>query len=169
MEYRLLINEETLPVEVDTIQDNKLSARVGEKEYDVSFSRVSDNQIHLNVDGRSVNAYVIENSSGKTIMLNGKSFFVQDAHDIAQSPVKKTRANAAPTTVTPPMPAVVVSVLVKPGDEVEKGTSLVVVSAMKMDTSLTAPYTGVVAKVNVQEGDKVMPGDILIDIDEAVL
>jgi biotin carboxyl carrier protein len=65
------------------------------------------------------------------------------------------------------MPSLVISVLVKAGDTVEKGQGVVVVSAMKMETTLMAPYAGKVRSVNVAEGDKAAPGDILVDIERA--
>ncbi len=164
MQYNLTIKEETLPVEIEVTSANTISAHMGENEYDIGFSPVCNNQIHLDVNGRRMNVYVMRSSDGKIIMLDGKSFFVQDADLLEQSQVKKSRIDSTPTKVTPPMPAVVISVLVKKGDKVEKGKTVVVVSAMKMETSLVAPFNGVVAQVNVQEGDKVMPEDILIDI-----
>ena len=164
MQYKLTIKKETLPVEIEITSDNTISAHMGENKYDIGFSPVCSNQIHLNVNGRRVNVYVMRSSDGKIIMLDGKSFFVQDADLLEQSQVKKSCIDSTPTKVTPPMPAVVISVLVKKGDKVEKGKTVVVVSAMKMETSLVAPFNGVFSKVNVQDGDKVMPEDILIDI-----
>ena len=64
------------------------------------------------------------------------------------------------------MPAVVVSVLVNAGDQVNQGDGVIVVAAMKMETTLTAPYDGKVIKINASEGDNVMPGDILVDIEK---
>ena len=64
------------------------------------------------------------------------------------------------------MPSVVISLLARTGDVVEKGQGLVVVSAMKMETTLYAPYGGKVVKINAGEGDKVMPNDILMDIEK---
>jgi biotin carboxyl carrier protein len=56
--------------------------------------------------------------------------------------------------------------MVSEGDEVEKGQSVVVVSAMKMETTLSAPFKGKVTRINVKEGQKVMPGEMLVDIEK---
>ena len=117
------------------------------------------------INGKSVNVYLAKNKSGKTILLNGRTYQVQDVDNLPKGP-KKKKGIDGPTKVTPPMPAVVIAVDVNEGDRVEKGQKVVVVSAMKMETTLVAPYKGMVTKVNIQEGDKVMPGDILVDIDE---
>ena len=166
MEYRLKINEETLPVEVENSGEEKIKAVIGEKEFDISYQAINDNQIHLEVNGQRVNAYVCDQVDGKMIAIRGKSYFVQDADLLEQTKTRKKGPGSNLTEVTPPMPAVVISVAVRQGDIVEKGQTVVIVSAMKMETSLFAPFDGTVKKVNVAEGDKVMPGEILVDIEK---
>lgn len=55
--------------------------------------------------------------------------------------------------IVAPMPGVVVSVAVKPGDAVEKGQPLLVIESMKLETSLTAPRDGVVSEMPFAAGD----------------
>ena len=164
MEYRLKINEETLPVEVENNGEEKITAVIGENRFDVSYTAVNEHRIHLTVNGQGINAYVSDQGNGKIIAIRGKSYFVQDADLVEQTKSRKKGPGASPTEVTPPMPAVVIAVSVAEGDAVKKGQAVVIVSAMKMETTLTAPFDGTVKKVNVAEGDKVMPGDILVDI-----
>ncbi len=166
MEYRLKINDEILPVEVENNGDENIMTIIGERQFDVSYEAINDNQIHLEVNGQRVNAYVSDQGDGKIIVIKGKSYFVQDADLLEQTKTRKKGPGANLTEVTPPMPAVVISVAVAEGDAVEKGQAAVIVSAMKMETTLFVPYAGIVKKVNVAEGDKVMPGDILVDIEK---
>jgi pyruvate carboxylase len=63
-----------------------------------------------------------------------------------------------------PMPGVVVDVRAKPGQRVDKGAPLVVLSAMKMETVVAAPMAGIVAAVPVAHGDNCEPGDLLFTI-----
>jgi len=165
MDYNLIINEETLPVEVENDGEEKIKAVIRQNQLDVSYTAVDDNRIHLVVNGQAVNAYVGDQSDGKIIAIKGKTYFVQDADLLEQNKTRKKGVGTDPTEVTPPMPAVVISVAVAEGDVVEKGQAVVIVSAMKMETTLFAPFDGTVKKVNVAEGDKVMPGDILVDIE----
>jgi biotin carboxyl carrier protein len=67
-------------------------------------------------------------------------------------------------TVRAPMPGRVVKVLVAPGDAVVKGTSVVVVEAMKMENELLASVPGVVERVFVAKGDAVERGAPLVEI-----
>ena len=60
-----------------------------------------------------------------------------------------------------PMPGLVVSVLVGEGQEVQAGTPLAVVEAMKMENVLRAERDGTIASVKVKPGD-VLPVDAVI-------
>uniref|UniRef100_A0A8C2IRZ2 Pyruvate carboxylase n=1 Tax=Cyprinus carpio TaxID=7962 RepID=A0A8C2IRZ2_CYPCA len=60
-----------------------------------------------------------------------------------------------------PMPGKVVEVKVKPGQKVEKGQPLCVLSAMKMETVVNSPISGIISKVHVN-ADSSLEGDDLI-------
>ncbi|HHU69084.1 MAG TPA: biotin/lipoyl-binding protein [Thermoanaerobacterales bacterium] len=71
------------------------------------------------------------------------------------------------TEIKAPMPGIIVSVNVKPGDEVTKGQVLMILEAMKMENEIMSPASGQVSSVNVVEGASVNTGDILIVIGAA--
>jgi len=166
VEYKLKIGEETFPVEADIKDDNNLVLTVGDDNMEVTHCRISDHRIHLAIDGRRVDAYVADEADGKSIIINGFSYSVADLDVLEQKKAGESGVHNIPDEITPGMPSVVVSVLVKVNDKVEKEQGLVVLSAMKMETTLYAPYSGKVTKVNAAKGDKVMPGDILIEIEK---
>ena len=61
-----------------------------------------------------------------------------------------------------PMPASVVEVLVAPGDAVSAGQTMVIVTAMKMETEVTAPMTGTVTAMQpLGPGDQLSPSDVI--------
>jgi len=62
-----------------------------------------------------------------------------------------------------PMPGVIVSVLVKEGDEVQDGQALAVVEAMKMENTLRAEKKAIVAKICVQAGDNRAVDEIIME------
>ncbi|HEX4129016.1 MAG TPA: pyruvate carboxylase [Pirellulales bacterium] len=61
-----------------------------------------------------------------------------------------------------PMPGMVVTVAVHPGDPVAKGQRLVTMEAMKMETTLYAERDGKIAEVLVSPGSRVESGDLLV-------
>ncbi|HEY6898702.1 MAG TPA: pyruvate carboxylase [Rhodocyclaceae bacterium] len=81
--------------------------------------------------------------------------------------VKKSHPKAEdgnPNHVPAPMPGAVATVAVKPGQKVNKGSPLVSIEAMKMETAITADRDAVVLKVHVSPGDRVEPKDLLIEL-----
>ncbi len=164
MEYKLKIEEETKPVEVEILDDGNLHAVIDENKFDIDYSLISANQIHLTVNGTGINAYMAEGPEGKTVIINGMPYLVQDAD--ATGKRKKSGVGSEPTEVTPATPSVVISVLVKNGDVVKKGQGVIVLSAMKMEITLNAPFNGTVTGINAAEGDNVAPGQILVDIEK---
>ena len=76
------------------------------------------------------------------------------------------RPGAEQSTVTAPMPATVLNVLVREGARVAARQPLVVLEAMKMETPLASPYDATVRAVHVQEGDRVAGGAVLVELDD---
>ena len=67
-------------------------------------------------------------------------------------------------TLVAPLPGRIVKVAVKPGDRVEKGATLLVIEAMKMENEFKAGVSGTIAEVRVEPGQAVNGGDVLIVI-----
>ncbi len=78
------------------------------------------------------------------------------------------RPKADPTDskqVAAPMPGLVVTVAVKPGDNVKKGAKLLSLEAMKMETTLYAEADGRVADVLVKPGTPVEAGELVVQME----
>lgn len=76
-------------------------------------------------------------------------------------------AGASGGVLSAPMPGKIVKLLVKVGDAVQEGQTLVVMEAMKMQNELKTGTTGTVASVAVQEGATVETGAALITVTAA--
>ncbi|XP_026331832.1 pyruvate carboxylase, mitochondrial-like [Hyposmocoma kahamanoa] len=70
-----------------------------------------------------------------------------------------------PNHVGAPMPGTVIAVKVKVGDKIEKGTPIVVLSAMKMEVAVQAPKGGTVASIAVTVGQKLDGDDLICTIE----
>ena len=129
-------------VEVDAVlaRPNVLSLRIGDKAYEVKCERLGSDA-HIWVGSRRFSAEVRDPRS-----LRGR---VRAADD--QGPKK----------LSAPMPGKVVRILVHPGDEVETGTGVLVVEAMKMQNEVKSPKKGTIQKILVSEGAAVNAGDVL--------
>lgn len=69
------------------------------------------------------------------------------------------------SSLTAQFPGKVIKVLVKEGQKVAKGDSLLLMEAMKMEFNVESPVNGKVKKLLVAEGQQVLPGDQFIEMD----
>jgi pyruvate carboxylase subunit B len=69
-----------------------------------------------------------------------------------------------PGHITTTMPGNVVDVLVREGDTVTAGQSVLITEAMKMETEIHTSVDGTVQAVHVSKGDRITPGEVLIEI-----
>lgn len=69
----------------------------------------------------------------------------------------------AVSNVEAPMPGLVLDILVTEGQEVEKGTPLLVLEAMKMENIIKANGQATIEKIHVAKGDKVEKSQQLIN------
>ncbi len=65
------------------------------------------------------------------------------------------------------MAALVIEVLVAPGDDVAAGQDLVILESMKMEVPVTSEVGGKVSEVLVAEGDAIDGGQVLLRIEVA--
>jgi biotin carboxyl carrier protein len=86
----------------------------------------------------------------------------------APAPEPKAAPAPAPSagaaTVEAPMPGTILDILVKVGDAVTEGQTLLMLEAMKMENEITAPQAGTVDSIQVAKGDSVNTGDVLISL-----
>lgn len=122
---------------------------VDDQSVDVHVERLLPYQLHTTCFGRTFN--VVSTIDGLT-------------HVVEVDGVLHRLSSDAGDTVRAPAPAVVVSVVIAPGEEVVAGDRLVVIEAMKNETSIVAPYAGRVAKVHVTPGVQVAVGAPLLDL-----
>jgi oxaloacetate decarboxylase alpha subunit len=109
-----------------------------------------------------------------TVEVEGKSYTVTvneggDVNGIVALDAPAVASSAAvPATggdpVAAPLAGNVVKVLVKPGQKVSEGESILVLEAMKMETSVSAPSDGTIVEVKVQAGDSCSVGDVLVTL-----
>ncbi len=75
--------------------------------------------------------------------------------------------NAGADEVIAPMPGLLTSLLVKAGDEVQKGQNVAIIEAMKMENMLQAEASGTVKSVHAKEGDNLNVEDLILTLDLA--
>lgn len=99
--------------------------------------------------------------------LNGqlRSVRIQDQEAQKEMHVHPKALKGVRGSVGAPMPGTVIDVMVKEGDQVEKGQKLLVLSAMKMEMVVSAPMAGTVKLVAVSKDMKLEGDDLLLEIE----
>ncbi len=112
---------------------------------------------------RTVQLYLHQTNDTVTIVRGGHrlTFGLSDPMAAAEATAHGGDSIAAP------LPGIVKSLNVTPGDTVAAGDILAVMEAMKMEHSLTAPRDGVIAEVAVRAGEQVEEGAPLIALEPA--
>ena len=77
---------------------------------------------------------------------------------------QKTLQVSAPQAVAAPLPGVIKSIAVRPGERVAADDELLVIEAMKMDNVIRAPRGGTVGTIHVTEGRQVAYGETLLEM-----
>ena len=78
---------------------------------------------------------------------------------------KPTSVSSGADAVKSPLPGVVNDILVKIGDTVNVGQTVLILEAMKMENNINAIKSGKVTAIKVNKGDSVLEGTELIIIE----
>jgi biotin carboxyl carrier protein len=155
MELEFRIEEKVHKLNLE-FKDGQYRVNLGDEEYEVDSSLISENCLSLLVNGKAFTVYFAEANGKKHVSIGGEQFCIEEAQSDASagSGADAAAVDEAPVAASP-MPGKVVKILAKLGDKVEKGQGLVIVEAMKMENEIKSPVKGVVDKVNFKAGDLV--------------
>lgn len=82
-----------------------------------------------------------------------------------QTPPAPVQSKPADRVIRAPLPGIIISVKVAPGDSISEGQAVVILEAMKMESEIHGNLSGRVAKVYVKAGDTVQEGDPLVELE----
>ena len=130
-------------------------------------------QYSLLSGAHSYDAYVraLDGTSGATegttytleVYIAGRPYTVtvQDARSQALESLAGGLRISGDAAIRAPMPGLVVNILAVEGAAVQRGQTVVVLEAMKMENDLAAPRAGIVKAVHVAKGQTVNENDVL--------
>jgi biotin carboxyl carrier protein len=127
-------------------------------------TRTGDGTYLVVHDGRHEIVHVAGAESDRWIFWNGHVFRRDVGEDAATGTGGSGPSHKGASQLTAPMPARVIRILAAPGATVQKGATLVVLEAMKMELPLRAPANATVAEVHCREGEMVAADAVLIDL-----
>lgn len=166
--HKLQVNSGKSEYEFEIRRENgQLFLRENGSEKVVDLRRLGVNRYSLIIDGRSIEVGVNSHNGGYRIYKGCRaSYFVVEDSEIARLKKKAGISDdKANKTVTAPMPGLIVSIERKPGDDVGKGESLLVMEAMKMENDIKAQSCGKVKAILVEIGQSVDKGQKLVEFE----
>jgi biotin carboxyl carrier protein len=153
--------------EVDVVERlGELRVKVDGKDLDLSYEEVDNlGQVALISDGRSWGVSIEGDGHSVSASIAGHLYLVEieDERERAAHLAERD-ATKGSGPVKSVMPGVVVKLLVKDGDRVEKGQPMLILEAMKMQNEITAPSAGVVKSLHVREREAVASGAKLVTL-----
>jgi acetyl-CoA carboxylase biotin carboxylase subunit len=153
---------------VDKIHNGSYFFRYGDSTLAASVVKAENGQLTLFSGDRLHPFYVsVDDSHTGYVSING-SIFKVTRNDVLTGDTEilgsfDAHGKHEDGKIVSPMPGKVIKVNVKEGDEVKKGTTLLIVEAMKMENYITAPGDGIIEKVNVKVGEMVNSSIKLIE------
>jgi len=167
--YTVTINGREFDVALE-YSASRMEATINGRKRQVQVHRLGDTRSLLLVDNTSHEVDVRGNgvAGQKVVFMHGAEVPVEvEDYNLAQMRKKAGISSSKSTerVFKAPMPGLVVSVNVQPGDKVKTGQPLVVIEAMKMENILKAKGDGVVKSVKISKGQSVEKGDTLVEFE----
>jgi biotin carboxyl carrier protein len=163
------IGDRIAEVELVSKDDNKVVIRIDNKTYDLDVVMAQNGVCSILHEGKSYNAELKRAENGKNYTVNTQfSSFPVQIVDLQTKYLKNRRkddTDELQDRIFSPMPGKVVKILVKEGDAVEPGQSMIVIEAMKMQSEYKVKKGCSIKRILVNEGDTIDGGQTLITLE----
>ena len=142
----------------------RLRVRVGSNWYNVEVGDLTQSPIQITVEGETFSVEV--EGLGSQAPARPRRGRTQTPGILVPPPASRVNPTGGDGNfIRSPMPGRVISIMVRPGENVSVGQEVCVVEAMKMEQSIRSPQNGVVKEVRVQPMDSVRTNDPLIELE----
>lgn len=165
MHYRVSFEELDIDLELDpanalakvqgesypyTIQhyNGRYYFRYGHQQWVVTDLKINGQEVQFRVNGRTVT----------TVVKNEEALLLESLG-------MKAEQERNDSSIVAPMPGKVLSIKVKTGDTVQKGETLIVLEAMKMENEIKSPKNGVIQNIRVEVSQTVEKQTLLLELD----
>lgn len=162
------LNDRVAQVELEARDSNNFTLLVDKKRYEAEIMMVERGVYLVLMDGKSYKVELIENGSPKIYQVNTLYYHYTAEVIDSDARYKKSRTsdhNMEDMIISSPMPGKVVKILVEKGNQVKAGETVIIVSAMKMESEYKVKNDRFIKEIKVKEGDTVNANQPLIIIE----
>lgn len=169
MAIEIKVGERIAWVDLINQNGNFLEVEVDGKTYNIDLLHTADGTFSILHEGHSYNIELVPHQHPKKYT----AYTLYEEFDLevidAEARYLMNRGGngfaSSDKKISSPMPGKVVKVLVQEGDEVTEGQTVIIISAMKMESEYKAPMDGKIKKVSVNDGDTVDGNQVLIELE----
>lgn len=168
MALEIQIDGRTAQVELVEQNKNIIKVKVDDKIYDVDILMVENGIYSILYKNISYNVELIEKEDPRHYNVNT----LYNSYDVeiidAETRYKRNRSKGDVDDIrkiSSPMPGKVVSIPVKEGDEVKAGDTVIIVSAMKMESEYKVQKDRTVKQILVKEGETIDGDQTLVIVE----
>ena len=166
MNLEIKLGERTANVELISKDGNKVQVSIDNKLYEVDIVMVENGVYSIILGNKSYNIELVRDESGKKYMVNTPyNYFPLEIIDMQAKYLKNRMKDDIDNTqdrIFSPMPGKIIKIMVKKGEEVTAGQTLIIVEAMKMQSEYKVKRDSKIKDILVKEGDTVEGNQTLI-------
>jgi len=158
--HEIIIGEQHF--ELNT-QEHSLNANrvfevhVNEQSFDV-VATLNNEEINAEVNGHKQRAHIAKQGDSFTLFAEQGAL----SFELVKIDLGDANNESAQGDFSAPMNGTIVEIMVQPEEQVEQGSALLVMEAMKMQHTISAPSDGTVIELFCNQGDLVSGGDELL-------
>lgn len=157
----------TATIEIMEQNGSIYKVKIDNREYKLDIANVSEGIYSIIHNNKSINMEMIAGENLNSYRVNtSKNYYELEVVDARTRYLSTLKSDLAQddNIVTSPMPGKIVKIQVNEGDTVEKGQTVIVVSAMKMESEYKSPLKGTIKHIFTTEGETIVGHQPLIEI-----
>lgn len=153
------------------VNDHKEFSLQKDQIRELDVTETDTDSYHILCDGKSYLATVINedfNNRFYEVRIGSNTYNVDietGLDELIQNMGYQLQSAEAVNTIQAPMPGIILDVRVSQGDTVNKGDTLLILEAMKMENVIVSPKDGVVKNIAAETGQTVDKNKLLIELE----
>ncbi|UCG28677.1 MAG: biotin/lipoyl-binding protein [Bacteroidales bacterium] len=163
------VNEQLLRVEKITMDRNHVTVILNGKSFEFDVMKVENGIYSFLHNGKSYEMEIVPGKDRKSFIVGHRCLVynveIVDSQSRYMKNRKKGQLEENQNSISSPMPGKVVKIPVEVGEKVEPGQTLIIISAMKMESEYKAKRTGIVKEILTREGETIEGNQSLIRIE----
>lgn len=168
MKVDAIINKRKTEIELISKVQNRYKIKVDNKTFDFDIITIGNGSYSIIYNNNSWDLEAAKSSGFNTYTVYkfGQSFKVEI--EDALSKYKKNKdigLHGGGNSIIAPMPGKIIKILVTEGQKVKEGDTILIISAMKMESEFKSAVDGTIKKIHAKDEDIVNGDQLLVEIE----